>query len=45
MYDVPASETITLAEAQDLTCIQRLEGGDSHFNRPGVTWDRLAFRR
>lgn len=45
MFDVPASETIALAEAHGLTCIQRLEGGDSHFNRPGVTWDRLAFRR
>lgn len=45
MFDVPAAETIALAEAQGLTCIQRLEGGDSHFNRPGVTWDRLAFRR
>lgn len=45
MFDVPATETIALAEAQGLTCIQRLEGGDSHFNRPGVTWDRLAFRR
>jgi SAM-dependent methyltransferase len=45
MFDVLASETIALAEAHGLTCIQRLEGGDSHFNRPGVTWDRLAFRR
>ena len=45
MFDVSASETIALAEAHGLTCIQRIEGGDSHFNRPGVTWDRLAFRR
>jgi SAM-dependent methyltransferase len=45
MFDVPATETIALAEAHGLTCIQRLEGGDSHFNRPGVSWDRLAFRR
>jgi protein-L-isoaspartate O-methyltransferase len=45
MFEVTSAETIALAEAQGLTCIQRLEGGDSHFNRPGVTWDRLAFRR
>jgi SAM-dependent methyltransferase len=45
MFEIPAAETIALAEAHGLTCIQRLEGGDSHFNRPGVTWDRLAFRR
>jgi SAM-dependent methyltransferase len=45
MFDVSAAETIALAETHGLTCIQRLEGGDSHFNRPGVTWDRLTFRR
>jgi len=45
MFEVPAAETIALAEAHGLTCIQRLEGGDSHFNRPGVSWDRLAFKR
>jgi hypothetical protein len=45
MFEVTSAETIALAEAQGLTCIQRLVGGDSHFNRPGVTWDRLAFRR
>ena len=45
MFEVSATETIALAEAQGLTCIQRIEGGDSHFNRPGITWDRLAFRR
>jgi SAM-dependent methyltransferase len=45
MFEVSATETIALAEAQGLTCIQRLVGGDSHFNRPGVTWDRLALRR
>lgn len=45
MFEVPAAETIALAAAEGLTCIQRLEGGDSQFNRPGVTWDRLAFRR
>jgi SAM-dependent methyltransferase len=45
MFEITSAETIALAEAHGLTCIQRLEGGDSHFNRPGVTWDRLTFRR
>lgn len=45
MFEIPAIETIALAETHGFTCIQRLEGGDSHFNRPGVSWDRFAFKR
>jgi SAM-dependent methyltransferase len=45
MFDVTASETISLASAWGMTCIQHLEAGDGQLKRPGVTWDRLAFRR
>ena len=45
MFEVSVTETIALAEAHGFACIQRLEGDDSHFHRPGVSWDRLAFKR
>jgi 2-polyprenyl-3-methyl-5-hydroxy-6-metoxy-1,4-benzoquinol methylase len=45
MFEVTAEETIALAQTEGLTCIQRLEGGDSLFNRSDIRWDRLAFRR
>jgi len=45
MFEVTAEETIALAQTEGLTCIQRLEGGDSLFNRSDIRWDRLVFRR
>ena len=45
MFEVTAAETIGLAHAQGMTCVQHLEVGDGLLKRPGVTWDRLAFRR
>lgn len=45
MFDVTAAETIELAHAQAMTCVQHLEAGDGLLKRPGVTWDRLAFRK
>ncbi len=44
MFDVTAAETIGLAHAQAMTCVQHLEGADGLLRRPGVSWDRLAFR-
>lgn len=45
MFDVTAGETIGLARVQAITCVQHLEVGDGLLKRPGVTWDRLAFRK
>ena len=45
MFDVTPTETIALAQAEGMTCVQRLEDGDGLLKRPGVTWDRLAFAR
>jgi SAM-dependent methyltransferase len=45
MFDVTASETITLAARHGLTCVHQAEHGDSLLQRPGVTWDRLVFIR
>lgn len=45
MFDVTPAETVALAEAADLRCVLRLEQQDGMLNRPGVTWDRLAFRK
>ena len=45
MFDVTAAETIELAQAQAMACVQRLEAENGLLKRPGVTWDRLAFRR
>ena len=45
MFGVTAAETIGLAQAQAMACVQHLESGDRLLKRPGVTWDRLAFRR
>ncbi len=45
MFDVTAAETVGLARAQAMACVQHLESGDSLLKRPGVTWDRLAFRK
>ena len=45
MFEVTAAETIALAEKRDLECVQRLETTDSFLNRPGVSWDRLTFRK
>jgi 2-polyprenyl-3-methyl-5-hydroxy-6-metoxy-1,4-benzoquinol methylase len=45
MFDVAPAETIALAHAEGMTCVQRLEDGDGLLKRPGVRWDRLAFAR
>ena len=45
MFDVTAAETIGLAQAQAMTCVQHLAAGDGLLKRRGVTWDRLAFRK
>jgi len=45
MFNVTAAETIELAQAQAMTCVQHLEVGDGLLKRRGVTWDRLAFRK
>jgi SAM-dependent methyltransferase len=45
MFDVTPTETIALAQAEGMTCVQQLEGGDSNLKRPGVSWDRLVFTR
>lgn len=45
MFDVTVVETIELAQVQAMACVQQQQAGDSLFKRPGVTWDRLAFRR
>lgn len=45
MFDVTAAETVGLARAQAMACVQHLESGDRLLKRPGVTWDRLAFRK
>ena len=45
MFEVTAAETVGLARAQAMACVQHLESGDRLLKRPGVTWDRLAFRK
>lgn len=45
MFDVTPGETIELAAGQGLDCVLRLEETDGAQNRPGVSWDRLAFSR
>lgn len=45
MFEVTAAETIHLARAQDMDCVDHLEAVRDQVGRPGVTWDRLAFRR
>lgn len=45
MFDVTAAETVALAEPHRLACIWRTEHGDGRLARPGVSWDRLVFRR
>jgi hypothetical protein len=45
MFEVSAEETICLATQEGLHLVLRLEGGDSQFNRPGVSWTRLAFAK
>jgi 2-polyprenyl-3-methyl-5-hydroxy-6-metoxy-1,4-benzoquinol methylase len=45
MFDVTTTETINLAQAQGLTCVQQLEDVVGLLKRPGVSWDRLAFAR
>jgi 2-polyprenyl-3-methyl-5-hydroxy-6-metoxy-1,4-benzoquinol methylase len=45
MFDVTPTKTIALAQAEGMTCVQRLEGGDGLLKRPGISWDRLAFVR
>jgi len=45
MFDVSAAETVGLAQTQAMTCVHRSENRDGSLNRPGVTWDRLAFAK
>lgn len=48
MFQVTASETVALAEANGLTCVLNLGGSPSiqeNNRRTGVVWTRLAFRR
>lgn len=45
MFEVTAAETMNLARAQAMACVHHSEVGDGLFNRPGVTWDRLAFAK
>ena len=45
MFEVSMAETIALAEAEGLHCIDRSTGDAGRYAQPGVTWDRLTFRR
>ncbi len=45
MFEVSADETEALARAHGLARVWRSEHGDGTLGRPGVRWDRLAFRK
>lgn len=45
MFEVTMAETIALVEAAGLHCIDRSTGDAGRYAQPGVTWDRLTFRR
>jgi 2-polyprenyl-3-methyl-5-hydroxy-6-metoxy-1,4-benzoquinol methylase len=45
MFDVTTTETIALAQAEGLTCVQQFEDVVGLLKRPGISWDRLAFTR
>ncbi len=45
MFEVTAAETTGLAREGALACVRHLETRDRLLNRPGVTWDRLTFRK
>jgi SAM-dependent methyltransferase len=45
MFAVSADETISLAEAEGLQAVLKLDGPDGALRRPGVSWVRLAFRK
>jgi SAM-dependent methyltransferase len=45
MFEVTADETITLAAAEGLDVMLRLENQPSILHQPGVTWSRLAFAK
>jgi SAM-dependent methyltransferase len=45
MFDVPPTETVGLAQAEGMTCVQRLEGISDLRNRSDVSWDRFAFAK
>ncbi len=45
MFDVPPAETVGLAQAAGMTCVQRLEAMPDPRGRSDVTWDRLAFTK
>jgi len=44
MFEVSATETVALADAQGLTSVLTIEGLPDNFGR-GITWTRLAFTR
>ncbi len=45
MFEVTAAETMDLARAHEMNCLQYLEAIRGLLGRPEITWDRLAFRR
>lgn len=45
MFDVATAETIALATASGFDCIGVTEGDDGVALQPGISWDRLVFRR
>ena len=45
MFDVSAEETIQLATAEGLSLALALENQPGFFQRPGVSWTRLAFSK
>lgn len=45
MFEVSAAETVDLAQAEGLRLVLQREKQDSFFQRPDVTWSRLAFTR
>jgi SAM-dependent methyltransferase len=45
MFDVSAAETIALAAAAGFALLDVSEGDDGAQLQPGVSWDRLSFRR
>jgi hypothetical protein len=45
MFEVTPTETIALAQTEGMTCVQRLKNGDNALKRPGISWDRLTFKR
>ena len=45
MFEVTAAETVRLAGAHAMRCVFHSDTDDRMLGRPGVSWDRLAFRK